>query len=467
MFGQVSKTGKDGSAGRLPERRSLLRFGALAAVGTGTSLLGTTASADAATAAEALASATSYVPLNAQDAALPPVPARVRTKLIQGTQPGHPWTDGNSQGGVTTPNDTSQFLVGTQSACRTSNGAAGMSRLQVVGGAPVDFSDKHVSLMLRLENLAKIKWLTVYASSGNLSNVHYKWDLKPPMGVGWFLAEGRWATITLNFADAVKVGSPNLAAITDWQVMAVDDNTGFSVRLNIGKVDSVPRTERWPNGVWTLSMDDSFATQMGIVRYASQYGIRGTLYTIAELVDKEGFLSTEQLRTAQDDLGWEIGGHAMTLAAHDSTFTALTPVQLDAELSALKMWLRTRGFTAANHLAYPKGVFDGAVLDAVKKHFPGSARGTFAGTTETAPPPERHILRARALGQGLSLERAKADIDRAYVSKGWLHNYGHQFNATASSIAWSTSDTRALIDYAVNKGIEIATVGEVLSAQYM
>lgn len=469
MFDQASASGKDGLARPMPlERRNVLRFGALTAIGTGTTLWGTTlaASAQAAKPTEVLPSTTQFVPLNALDAALPPVPARVRTQLIQGTQSGHNWTDGNSQGGVTMTNDTTQFLVGTQSVGRKSNGAAGMSRLQVVGGTPVDFSDKHVGLMLRLENLTKIKWLTVYAASGNLSNVHFKWDLKPPTGVGWFLPEGRWATITLNFADAVKVGSPNLAAITDWQVMAVDDNTGFSVRLNIGKIDSIPRTDRWPNGVWTLSLDDSFATQMGILRYASQYGIRGTLYTIAELIDRDGFLSTEQLRTAQDDLGWEIGGHALTLAAHDSTLTALTPVQLDEELSGLKLWLRTRGFTAANHLAYPKGIFNGAVLDAVKKYFPGSARGTFAGTTETAPPPERHILRARALGASLSLERAKSDIDRAYASKSWLHNYGHQFNATASSIAWSASDTRALIDYAVAKGIGIATVGEVLSAQY-
>ncbi|WP_142132868.1 polysaccharide deacetylase family protein [Arthrobacter sp. SLBN-83] len=214
-------------------------------------------------------------------------------------------------------------------------------------------------------------------------------------------------------------------------------------------------------------MDDSFASQMGIIRYASQYGIRGTIYNIAEMVDRDGCLSTAQLRTAQDDLGWEVAGHAMTLAAHDSTFAALTPVQLDSELSALKLWLRTRGFIAANHLAYPKGIFNGPVLDAVKKHFPGSARGTFSNTTETAPPPDRHILRARALGQSRTLEQAKADIDRAYSSKAWIHNYGHQFNATAGNIAWSIADTRALIDYAVTKGIGIATVGEVLSGQYL
>lgn len=447
-------------------RRSILRFGALAAMGTGITLGGQIPATKADAAVEVL-TPEAYVPLSAQDAALAPVPARVRSTLVQGTQAGHSWTDGNSQGGVTISNDTNEYLVGTQSIRRESNGTAGMSRLQVVGGTPTDFTDKHASLMLRVENLDKIKWLTVYAASGNLSNVHFKWDLKPPPGIGWFLADSRWTTITLNFSDAIKIGAPNLASITDWQVMAVDDNTGGSVKLNIAKVDWVPRTNRWPNGVWTLSMDDSFASQMPIVRYASQYGIRGTLYTIAELVDKQSFLTVTELRTAQDDLGWEVAGHSMTLSAHDATFSALTPAQLDNELSSLKMWLRTRGFVAANHLAYPKGIFNGAVLDAVKKHFPGSARGTFSSTTETAPPPERHILRARSLGQGRSLAQAKSDIDSAYESKGWLHNYGHQFNPTASSIAWATSDMKLLIDYAVAKGIGIATVGEVLSAQYL
>lgn len=451
------------------KRRNMLRLSAFTAFGAGTSIwsAATAGSAEAAAAPVELATeASSYVPINAQDAALAPVPARVTTTLIQGTQQGHKWTAGTSVGGTTNLNDTTEFLVGAQSVGRSSDGAGGMSRLQVVGGTPISFADKHVSIMLRLEKLANIKWLTIYASSGSLSQVHFKWDLKPPTGVGWCLGDGRWTTLTLNFSDAVKVGTPNIEAITDWQVMAVDDGTGVAVKVNVGKVDSVPRTNRWPNGVWTLSMDDSFASQMPIVRYASQYGIRGTIYNIAELIDREGFLTTGQLRIAQDDLGWEIGGHAMTLAAHESTFTALSPQQLESELSALKMWLRTRGFMAANHIAYPKGIFNGHVLDAVKKHFPGSARGTFSGTTETTPPPERHILRARALGQSMSLDRAKADIDRAYLSKAWIHHYGHQFNVAASSIAWSNSDAKALIDYAVSKGIGIATVGEVLSAQY-
>lgn len=404
--------------------------------------------------------------MNAQDAALAPVPARVRTTLVQGTQPGHLWVDGASLGGTTKLHDMNEFMVGSQSARRESNGAAGMSRLQVVGGAPIDFSDKHVSLLLRIEGLSHIKWLTVYAASGDLSHVHFKWDLKPAAGVGWFLADGRWATLSLNFADAVKVGMPNIAAITDWRVMAVDDNTGHSVVLNVGKVDSIPRASRWPNGVWTLSLDDSYASQMGIIRYASQYGIRGTLYTIAELIDRGVYLSTSQLRSAQDDLGWEIGAHAMTVAAHNNTFCSLSPDELEIELTTLKMWLRVRGFTAANHIAYPKGIFDGPVLDCVKRHFPGSARGTFSAVTDTAPPPERHMMRARALGSSRSLEQAKSDIDSAFSSKGWIHNYGHRFDAAASETGWAISDARALIDYAVGKGIAIATVGEVLSSHY-
>jgi hypothetical protein len=405
-----------------------------------------------------------FLPSTIGEAQIPSAFPRLQSKLILGAQPGHSWVDTGSVGGSTALNDTVNFLYGSQSVSRTSNGAGGASRLQRLAGPANDFTDRHLSISMELENLPKVGLLTVYAASGDLSNHHFKWDLKPPVGIGWFLAEGRWATLTLNFAEAVKVGNPNQAAITDFRITATDDNTGQPVTLRIGKVDSIPRGTRWPNGVFTLSMDDSFASQMEIVRYAANFGIRCTLYTIAELVGQPGYLTETELRIAQDDLGAEIGAHALTVNAHNNRLTSLSPTALDEELSGLSLWLRKRHFLGANHFCYPAGIFDGPVLDAVKRYFPGSARGTFSQAQEIAPPVERHLMRAKSLGASTSLAQAKASVDLAYVSRGWSHLYGHIFGATAGPITWTVADAKALIDYVVGKGIDTATVGEVLSA---
>ncbi|MHA0288252.1 polysaccharide deacetylase family protein [Mycobacterium sp. C3-094] len=392
----------------------------------------------------------------------PPQTSRpARGIVVEGAQQGHGWVDTGSVGGLTTLNDTSRAIIGDQSVSRISNGAGGQSRLRRTGGTSRNFTGKLPRFLLYIAAGAHINTFAIYIGSAGLAN-YWRWDLKPDLQE--LFIDGRTLVLTLNFADAAAiVGSPNRSAITDYQVIMTDDSGG-AVDWSLLRVDAVPDSSLpFPNGVLSISMDDSFGSQFNAYRYMARYDFRPTLYTIADALDASGYLTTAQLRQAQDLYGCEIGAHALTTAAHNAFYPALSPEALNVELSGLKNWMVKNGFAAANHFCYPGGKMTAAVLDAVKRYFPGgSARSTYSqGGIESLPPSESYRMRAASLSSGRSLALAKARIDNAISGKGWAHLYGHRFDG-AGSIGWDFSDFQQLIDYAASSGIEVLPVGEVL-----
>lgn len=380
---------------------------------------------------------------------------RAPQKLVLSGDVTAQWGPGTSVGGST---ELASALALTSKVApkRVSNGASGTSRLEATLSPAIDASDSHVLITLNLTGRANLKTFSVYAGDAALGN-HYRWDLLFSVDALTTLGtEGGWVTFSLDPEKASAVqGTPDRASLAKVRVTLADNGTG-TVTHAIDRISLSPRAQR---GTYLLSLDDGFASQWDVVKYAAKYGVRGTLYVIADLVGKSGYLSLAQLKAAQGEYGWEVAAHAFTVNAHNNRLTSLTAAELDIELRSLKQWLVSNGFNGSDNFCYPAGIYDAATVAVVQRYF-SSARTTYKMTNSPAYPTDPHLRPAQSLNAAITLAEAKSHIDSIGLSRAVLEHYGHDFGDNASAIKWKYADMFALIEYAAASGVRTIPSGE-------
>ena len=109
-------------------------------------------------------------------------------------------------------------------------------------------------------------------------------------------------------------GSVNWSAITHAQILVTDNKTG-KLAVYVAGIYAVPDPGQ---ATVTFAFDDSLESAYTLGRTAlSKYRFPATQYAIANTIGESGFLTLEQLYALRDQHGWEIAGHAYTVAAHN------------------------------------------------------------------------------------------------------------------------------------------------------
>ena len=180
-----------------------------------------------------------------------------------------------------------------------------------------------------------------------------------------------------------------------------------------------------------------------------------------------------ELRALQDAAGWEVAGHAWTLAAHNAGYNTLTAAQVAAELRLLKAWLVSNGFTG-DSFAYPGGHFDattdGVPVDRLAGQYFASGRSIIGGLAEAWAPPMP--MRTKAI-TGISsaaggvpvgtLTAAGGVIQRCAQQGAWLQLCLHQVVASGvtSPTQILTSDLAALLASIAGYGMTVLPASAV------
>lgn len=386
------------------------------------------------------------------------------------TEPGHAWVaDGF---GTSNLNLTTDFALGTQSVqLTTNNGGSNASPARISNTTAIswDATGRQIMLWLKVDDETKLQSLALYVGSGTSWSNYFLWNFQAigaPDYTQWFVRSGEWTIITLNFADASIAGTPDRTAITRIRLVGADLATGV---VNIGFNGAAMCAEpaaAFPNGVVSITFDDSYAGHQTIGRPRMDlYGFPGTTYTIAELVGTTGYCTIPQLQALEHTSGWEVAAHAFTAAAHNNRFSSLSNEALAYELEGLKKWMLQYGFRGADHLAWPGGDFNAATRSVVSRYFT-SARTTIRTTRETAPPPDRLKMRAYNVLNTTTPATVNALVDNAYANRTWLILIFHKLlpSGAATGIEYNQVDFNTVVDYLNTKGIPVRTVSEVLAA---
>lgn len=419
-----------------------------------------------------------------------PRPAYRQASWSQIFQTGHGWTASGSGVASSNMNDTSTFVKGTQSAQVVTTGTGAVANIRRLASALPDLTGKAIRLTFRVADVTHLNQINVQVGTSTLANT-FNWRLHTHASTAENqVLSGEWATMTLSWADVrsatgtysiSSTGIPSTTSgFTDFLFQVVDDNTGNPITVNLQSIEVIPdTTETFPNGVVSITFDDSYASQYTNARpKMDTLGYRGTLYTIVENLGQASYLTLPQLQSVQNASGWEVAGHAYTSANHNAKYNALTAAVVEDDIRRTRAWMTANGFPSAS-FAYPGGWFskttDGASIEALACRYFSNGRGiSSADNLESFPPAMPYRMRsitgigslagASARGLPANLTGAGGSLDRCQLDGQWLVLTFHDIVTGTATTAneCSQADFNSIMDAIAARAIPVLPVGDVL-----
>lgn len=395
---------------------------------------------------------------------------RTEAKVVTNFDAGHGWTVQSAGGGNSNLNDTTDFAFGTQSL-RLTTGGAGASVIVQNLAVPAIPADRMFRLWVKIDNPDTINRIRLFAASDTgFANYYSLETFISSAGIPEIqrpFKAGEWVPIALPWSTATVTGTPDRNNLTALRLLINDRNTVATIRL--GRIEHVPYpAPLFPNGVVSLTYDDSFAAHYTVARpHLDKYGYAGVLFPILDRLDHPGYLTTAQVDRLAFNHGWEIGAHATTYDKHVQSVTGMTSAERIAEFRALRSWQQSRGY-AASTFAYPNGTVTAAVEPDLRQFF-GVGRlalGRFSATG--ADEMQNPSLPTRIYGQNcgnLTVAQITAEIDRAITNKTWLVLVFHNLPTTkAEANDFAAADHAAVVDYLNTSGVAVRTMDQVRQA---
>lgn len=378
--------------------------------------------------------------------------------LVTTFQTGHGWSAGSNTAGGTNLNDTSAFVMGSQSATIQTQGTGSSTRILKTGFAAIDLTNCYLEILVRVTGVAHLNVIQARIGDINTPNAY---DFMAYMGQSnSSLLEGEWTRLRFGFDEATTEGSPNRAAVTDFEFIFTDDHKGNLVTININEVGYRKNQTTYPNGVVSFTFDDGFASDYTIARkILDKYGYSATLYLISDVLGTTGYLTLAQLLNLANINGWDIESHALTKAGHDLGYPSMTAAQLITEASGIKGWIRRNGLGPGDHLAYPGGHYNAASRDALKSYFL-TARTLMSRPRQQIPPANPMMLVTEMISASIpgTLAAIEAFVDNAYNNKDWLVLTFHDIGSAYLAGELTEANFSSLVDYVAAKGIAVDTV---------
>jgi peptidoglycan/xylan/chitin deacetylase (PgdA/CDA1 family) len=399
----------------------------------------------------------------------PPFPAQVVSSWITTFEAGHGFVANGPASAGDNLDDTSDAVLGTQSAVIETDGAGTLRTLTRTGLPPIDFTGYMPKLWVKIDHVKSASRLQLALGDSNLAN-QFRFSFHSTQAQRW-TTDGDWVALSMSWApeNVAIVGTPNRAAITDVQLRVIDDASGTPVQVHVNGIVLVAEpVTTYPDGVLTFTFDDNYANMVtAALPPLAAHAFPATAYVITDMVGESNRATLADLKTLQDDHGWEIAAHAGTDLHHYARYPNLSAQVLEDDMVDARAWLIANGFGGYDQCSYPGGDFTGGigtdVLALARRYF-ATCRTIYQGERETYPPADSAKLRVFYVTNAVTLATAMAAVDHAKANREWIILVFHSLVAApASSTEWSAMDFAALVDHVASTGIPVKTVGQVLA----
>jgi polysaccharide deacetylase len=388
--------------------------------------------------------------------------------VFQQFQPGHGYEQ--LPGGTSVlSDDTSDFVVGSQSLKIATKGDGEQSRTCKKSAGPYDFTDRDLRITFKVEGMAHLNDFSIFLSSDNLStnNAHYPISIP----VQPFIADGEWASVTISWGDLANnfaAGSIKRSAINYVEFRYEDDNEG-AVTFHVNEIAAVPQPS---NGVVSIIFDDGWESTYTKGRaYMDRYGMRGSVCIIRDVVGTTNYATLAQLKALQQISRWDVCAHADTVANHNAGYGTLEDSVVEEELEGIKTWLIENGFKDRDLFVWPKGSFTASQMPLALEFFNGirgttGGRGGSAGPHEMFPPAENGRLRCFLIGNETTAAEVETALNQCATHKSWLIIAYHRIvNSGASTgVECNEATFKEMIDKVKASGLAVKTISEVLES---
>ena len=414
------------------------------------------------------------------------------SSILTNFQTGHGFTTTGTA--TVNLNDTSTFIRGSQSVSITTNGdgPSAYIRLNKELSPTLDLTNSSIRVLVKIDNPENLGELSLSVGDWNGSSLrgYFYWRRTGGSPKMEAFGDGDWRWFTFKWSDVFQGnGSYSLSADKtpsqrsgfNYIRLYVSDS-GAPVTLHVQSIEIMPvKTIVAPRAVSSVAFDDGWASVYTQAFPIMQtYGMRGTVYVIAELIGKPGRMTLAQLKELQS-CGWEIAAHSMTTSGH-AGFNLLSSQQLRVEMSRLKSWLVNNGFPAKS-IAYPHGnvtkTTDGVPIKNVVSEYFNNGRTVYGiefteTLIETIPamePMKLHSLDSISDWYPVNNPRNPTNIisstgllQRTVREGGWFIQSFHDITSAPASATdkIKSSEFNMLMAAVASSGVDILTVSEVI-----
>lgn len=390
---------------------------------------------------------------------------RLRDAVIQTFQSGHGWTLSGTTG-TTYADDTSDYILGSQSVRLTTGGAGASHEIRSPVLTAIDLSASSLVLALKVDDFTHYSDIQVRLSSNGFADYAYFKPAYTSASQRWVEA-GKWHIITISRAEFVAgpswnnggiqysgvKGNVSWAAITGIRIKVVDDAAGqLTARFNLVGYFAPPA-----KAILSIVMDDGRLTHDSEARkYMDKYRMPATSAVIVDSLDSgAAYMSTAQVKRLRDTSKWAVCVHAYNnvtgTLAHQNGYDGISYADGEKDILSVKNWLHRNGFAGVNGICLPHGSWSAggvntSVLDLLRKYFDW-ARTTYANTLETYPPADPYKLRSNTVTNTDTATNLLDVVDQAIAGKAWAIMQFHNIVTPASSNTDCTPATfQAFID---------------------
>ncbi len=174
--------------------------------------------------------------------------------------------------------------------------------------------------------------------------------------------------------------------------------------------------QQFPEGLVSITFDDGWETQYHRgLPHLRAHGIKAVFYLTTRAIEErwQGFMDVDQVRALLAE-GHAVESHTVT----HPDLTSLDAEALDDELRLSQEYLQqTFGPETARHFAVPYGLYDDAVLEAVRRRYV-SARTVLNG--RNLPDADLHQLRSYDVYSRVPLEDVRTWLAEAQAERSWI-----------------------------------------------
>ena len=213
------------------------------------------------------------------------------------------------------------------------------------------------------------------------------------------------------------------------------------------------------NGAMVLTFDDGYSTDYEVVYpILEEKGIKAVTYISPIFAEKgiDEYMDWEQIK-ALDEAGWDVEDHTYS----HPNLTELTEQDIHEEMEKVNEIFFEKGLDTPEHHALPHGAYNDTVKETL---FSYRTTVRKAENSLNLFPLEDKFLDAVDMGIH-STDGLKRLIDKAIDEKKVVIFFTHDVQDTPFDYGITTDKFKSVVEYAVDQGIEILTLTELMEKQ--
>lgn len=353
---------------------------------------------------------------------------------------------------ATIENDTTDYLVGSQSIKFTTCIQKGNLALNVTG--------KQFRVRFRINSIDPGAEFAFYVSDDNAFSHYSNFILYSPGATSDHdcVKIGEWCDVILPWSALINQDMVQHLSTVGLIRFRFTGGTGSANIQMVSLVDA-------PKGIVSFTFDDGLVTQYTeAAKILGARNIPATAYIIPDLVGvSSGCMTEEQIISLKKDYNWDIESH------WGSVMTGMSDTEIESSFMTVKEWIQSRGLGRGDHFAYPGGAHNEKLKNAASRFFTTARTIDFSklkgieGNYVCDPYALRAVSGIGDNPGGHSVANTMAEITRVANNGGWLMLVFHSIGSTATNMYCSADGLARIADHAIASGVEIKTVADAVA----